>query len=349
MGANGVVAVSWKDVTKAEAYTLQFMNFGDNTTDPDGIAWKDKVLHQQQSGYVIFDGEALQPKPSVGVTGYWWKATAIGPEGLPGLDDGTPGRRCYVLPDAPQLLEPPQATIDDPGDYGNIAFRFTSAYTPSGEYHVLAVWGPPVGGATPIISGNPGGISQFGPSTLGLSGLKPSTAYQWDVRAHSDIPDSAGGVNWAYPRSEMRLYVTKPPQPPPPQTPWVWDWFFAGSAGLLMCVFGVVPDADTYQIEAQQVVGSVDANSPDWYVTLGALQPFTFHVPELESYTEDVNQWLLANDPTGPALPPSVYAAGLDNTQAGLSYRWHVKACAGNICSPYSQWAKWHEFFPWPF
>jgi hypothetical protein len=332
MGTDGVVAVAWYDVENAEAYYLQLTNFGDSTTDPDGIAYKDKVFYEHQYGYLLFGGD-LQPKPSVGVTGYWWKATALGPEGLLGLDDGTPGRRCYVLPDAPELLEPAPAGIDDPGDYGDIAFTFASAYTPSGNYRVVCVWGPPVSGAHPDVPGNPGGITQFGPSALGQSGLEPNTSYQWMVKAQSGIPKAAGGVAWAYPFSEMRTYVTKPfsqPLPAPQLITFTEPWLL--STGFI--AFERVPGAFHYEAEWYGVDPADDQT---------AIGPLESNPPKDNSLLATETNG--AENATGLTAPWNVFVMLLDGTDPNLHYRVQVRACAGTCGQP-SPWGLYHPLSP---
>jgi hypothetical protein len=299
------------------------MHFGDHTTAPQGVAWKDKVLFHQPGG-LIFDGQALQPKPSVGVTGYWWKATAVGPEGLPGLDDGTPGRRCYVLPDVPELLEPPWATIDAPGDYGDITFKFTSSYSPSGKYRLTMVWGPPVGGGHPVIPGNPGGISQFAPSAVGLSGLKPGRVYQWMLKAYSDIPKSAGGVSWAYPLSEMRNYVTRSQPPPPPPAPVLIEFIIPLVLPSHVVAFERVPGAFRYQAEAFRV-------EADDQTMIPPVLPFERDDDEI---SQDITT---VESATGQNVPFNVYWMILDGTDPSVHYKVRVRACAGT-CGQFSNY-----------
>jgi hypothetical protein len=43
MQPNGITSLAWKKVKNAKVYWLQLMNFGDDTTDPDGLAWADKI------------------------------------------------------------------------------------------------------------------------------------------------------------------------------------------------------------------------------------------------------------------------------------------------------------------
>jgi len=327
--------VHWKEVKGAKGYALRLTTLSDTGEEGD-IAFDDPNL---EPGLDYSPGPEMQvnifrdqlnPGPGTGIVGYFWNIVAIGPEGLRGLGGENHAFAFWIWPEEPSLLEPsPDAT--DVG-YEDTIFAFSSPYTPSGKYQVM-VFAPVNWASVPVIPGNPGGITTFGPASLGISNLQPSTLYQWAVRAHSDLP---WGADALYPWSELRNFWTKSKPPEPPETPTVVFEAWDGSFGVMLCFFTAVAGADHYRVEAQEIDTS-DLSTP-----IGPTQAFDFSVPVLASYTEYVAQSL------GP-IPAKFFVVGLDNTQTLHAYRWRVQACNGPACSAFSDWAKWGEVFPWPF
>jgi hypothetical protein len=47
--------------------------------------------------------------------------------------------------------------------------------------------------------------------------------------------------------------------------------------------------------------------------------------------------------------PPPYLFVGLGNTSLLSAYRWQVSACNAGACSPWSNYGRWAEVFPWPW
>jgi Zn-dependent metalloprotease len=323
----------WGKVDAATEYHL-YLRPWDETTGPGGNALLPKVLvdpaHPPQHPQIKIrtDQDDMQPPPGVGVEGYRWDAWAIGPEDLKGLSTDDVFHKTHldlIEPDVPVPINPPK---DGTGvEPANLAFSFTSEYTPSGKYRVQ-LQGQNLHEAT--IPGNPGAETSFGLGALGVSpsSVQQGTTYQWRVRAfseHVDIDDLyAWGPWWKF--------TTAAPKPPP--VPAVIPELYEEYTGVILCAFTDVDGADNYRFEVQQF----NQGQP-----VGPIQPLTFDRDVVVAYTEQTAQTL------NTVIPAPWLIAGFSNTYPLQVYRWRVKACAGDLCSAFSQDGQWSQIGTWPW
>jgi hypothetical protein len=161
----------------------------------------------------------------------------------------------------------------------------------------------------------------------------------WSVRARSallvDDNPNHSVIDWAYPWSHCHTYATKPKPPEEPPTPEVVEGVWLGDWGVMLCFFKPSPGADHDLIEVEEV------DPFDLTLSVGPLQSFDFILADVLAFTTQFKQWL------GFDIPWLV--TGVEGTVPLHAYRWRVRACNGNTCSPWSIWSFWSEIFPVPY
>jgi hypothetical protein len=337
-------SMKWGGVDGATKYNVTLQPWGTKSGPPGGDAVSvpveatddDDQVSQDYQLSIRTDKETLNPPPGVGVEGYSWDAYATGPEELTGLSAteafGNIGPD-MIEPDPPILIEPASGAAGvDPAD---LAFSFTSQYTPSGDYMVHLEGLMPGGQVDVQISGNPGDKTSFDLSTLGLSAsdLMPEKVYQWRVRAIANDPDItdiyAWGPTWSF--------TTAPASPPILA-------FDEPNCSKLPQIFDrepLIPGATQYDFQYEQIPVGINPQDLDSVPALSEQMGVTWMQDDLGPQTATYESL------TGVALPAGEVALPLPGTvcdQANYAYRCRYRICKGGAnCSKFTDWFHFWE------
>jgi hypothetical protein len=306
------------------------MSFGDATETPDTVAF-DKPLEPTEYGpgpehWIGVMADDLDPGPGIGVTGYWWNVTAIGPEKLPGLGK-PPGRQFWIRPEMLTLVNPAPGATDV--DYENPPpFEFTNGYTPSGQYRVFfeMLVGAAPGSEEILISATSDDTASFElPFVLNPGG---TTDYWWGAIAHSDlwINDPYYKVAHLWGTNPAHFDTKAEPPPPAPQFVGV-ESIPAGTLLSAVIAFYLVAGATHYKAEAFPV-DPIEQQTP-----IGPTQSWDKSKIELTNTdTPFVGQ------ATGIPLPAGGRWMLLEGTDPAGWYQCRIRACKNGNCGPFNDW-----------
>jgi hypothetical protein len=329
----------WKHVVNAEGYRITLWERSDDVVGIQAKVYDEPVPRnnsdpdQQQE---TVSRTALNPHE--GIVGYSWNVTAIGPEKLAGLGDENL-LPLYIYPDAPVLVYPGPDAVGI--SYGENVFGIKNSFTPSGTYVVRFQAGScaaPTGQSNySIVQADPGEETTFGVE------VPAGSTQNWSVRARSALMIENTNhpvIDWAYPWSDCQTYTAKAKPVEEPMVPEVFGEGIGGlqgSWGVMLGMFKASPGANHYIIVAEEV----DLN--DLTFVVGPEQQFDLSLSAIQAFTTEVEQAI------GVEIPAPWLVIGLSGTDPLHAYRWKVRACNDDVCSAFSGYGYWAEYFNPPF